>query len=292
MKPIILLGTSGWGYDEWIGPFYPKSLHKEDFLVYYSELFYTTEINTTFYNIPSIRSVNNWIKRTPSNFLFSVKIPKIITHNHKLCLDKCSESLNFFLDVFSPMHKSGKLLSYLIQLPPSFKKEDHFGVLREFIRNWPDSKRKNYFLVVEFRHKSWMREEVFSFLREEEITYCSVIEPTLPPRMDITNEKFAYIRFHGYGKDIWFNYLFSEKEIHKWANSIKDSVYGADKIGVYFNNHFSGYAVKNSLMMMDELGILPKKRKEEINILNVKKRSGSYPKGQISLNAFLKSGKT
>ena len=87
MNHNVLIGTSGWGYDEWIGPFYPKGLKKKDFLIYYSEIFYTNEINTTFYNIPPQKIVNNWVSKTPNDFLFSVKIPKIITHESKLELD-------------------------------------------------------------------------------------------------------------------------------------------------------------------------------------------------------------
>ncbi|GAG10641.1 unnamed protein product, partial [marine sediment metagenome] len=78
MVSKVLIGTSGWGYDEWIGPFYPKSLKQEDFLLFYSEVFYTNEINTTFYNVPSRWVVKNWVNKTPSNFLFSAKIPQTI----------------------------------------------------------------------------------------------------------------------------------------------------------------------------------------------------------------------
>ena len=119
----ILIGTSGWGYDEWVGPFYPRSLKKEDYLLYYSEIFYTNEINTSFYSIPSRGIVENWVKRTPENFLFSAKIPKVITHENKLDLDACSDQLNYYLESMDPLIGSRKLLAFLIQLPPSFEKE-------------------------------------------------------------------------------------------------------------------------------------------------------------------------
>ena len=70
MKDNVYIGTSGWGYDEWMGVFYPKSLKKEDYLLYYSKIFQTNEINTTFYNIPSHHVVGNWVKKTPKNFLY------------------------------------------------------------------------------------------------------------------------------------------------------------------------------------------------------------------------------
>lgn len=188
-----------------------------------------------------------------------------------------------------PLIESGKLLSFLIQLPPSFTKEKHFGNLREFIANWPgDLKHDGYHLAVEFRHKSWMADDVFEYLSGNSLTYCAVIEPLLPPRMDVTNPELVYIRFHGYGKKPWWNYEFNEEEIKKWAISIKKVVKKAEKIGIYFNNHFSGYAAKNALMMMRELGVEPRSDPSEITVLETKKESGTLSKGQTSLDEYFK----
>lgn len=285
----VLIGTSGWGYDEWVGPFYPRSLRKEDYLMYYSEIFYTNEINTTFYNIPSRWVVENWVKKTPSNFLFSAKLPKSVTHKHKLDVNFCLDDLDYFLRAMEPLIESKKLLSFLIQLPPYFKKGEHFGNLKEFIDNWPGTPESdNYNLVVEFRDKSWMDDEVFRWLEDKSVTYCVVIEPLLPPRMDITNPAFVYIRFHGYGKKIWFDYCFTEEEIKEWVRPIREVIQKADRVGIYFNNHFSGYAVKNSLMLMKELEVKPRSSPEEVSLLDIKKKSGEFSKGQVGLDKFLK----
>jgi len=285
----VLVGTSGWGYDEWVGPFYPKGLKKEDYLLYYSEIFYTNEINTTFYNIPSKRIVENWHSKTPKNFLFSVKIPQTITHEHKLDIKFCQNDLDYFLNVMNPLIESKKLVSFLIQLPPSFNKKEHFGNLKQFIDYWQrDRKSDHYYIVVEFRHKSWMDPETFNYLKENHLTYCGVIEPLLPPRMDVTNPEFAYIRFHGYGKKIWFDYFFKEEEIKNWAHSIKTIIPTVKKISIYFNNHFSGYAAKNCLMLMKELDLEPRHFPKNINILEIKKKSGIFSKGQIGLDEFMK----
>jgi uncharacterized protein YecE (DUF72 family) len=289
MVDKVLVGTSGWGYDEWVGPFYPRGLEKDNFLRYYSEIFITNEINTTFYNTPRRWIVENWVKKTPDNFVFSAKIPQTVTHTHKLDIDLCLEDMSYFLGEMNPLIESGKLLSFLIQLPPSFTKKDHFRNLKEFIENWPgDREGEKYHLVIEFRHRSWLVEEVFQYLRKNKLTYCAVIEPLLPSRMDVTNPAFAYIRFHGYGKEIWFDYLFKEEEITKFAHSIKDVIPKAEKIGIYFNNHFSGYAVKNSFMMMKELGIKPRKSPEEVSLLDIKRKSGKYSQGQLGLDKFIK----
>ncbi|MFX1553867.1 MAG: DUF72 domain-containing protein [Promethearchaeota archaeon] len=285
----ILIGTSGWGYDEWVGHFYPRSLSKEDYLLYYSEIFYTNEINTTFYNIPSRWVVDNWVKKTPSEFKFSAKLPQTITHEHRLDIDMCLDDLDYFLKVMEPLIESRKLIAFLIQLPPSFTREEHFINLKEFIANWPGSPESDeYHLVVEFRDKSWMDDEVFNYLKDNSLTYCAVIEPLLPPRMDVTNPAFAYIRFHGYGKKIWFDYCFTEEEIKKWVHPIREVIQKADRVGIYFNNHFSGYAAKNSLMLMKELDVEPKSSPEEVSILDIKKKSGEFSKGQVGLDKFLK----
>jgi len=288
MQKKLLIGTSGWGYDEWLGPFYPKSLKKEDYLSYYSEIFYTNEINTTFYNIPSKWVVKSWVDKTPSNFLFSAKVHKSITHENKLDIDSSSRDLQLYLDAMEPLIASRKLLGFLIQLPPSFKKGDHFGNLKEFIHDWPGNpKADGYHLILEFRHLSWMEDDVFAYLKKNHLTYCAVVEPLLPPRMDVTDPQLAYIRFHGYGKRIWFDYFFKEEEIRKWAASIKEVINKTEKVGIYFNNHFSGYAAKNSLMMMRELDTLPRNDPKNVSLLDIKKKSGTYSPGQTGLDKFL-----
>lgn len=288
MLENVLIGTSGWSYDEWIGPFYPKHIKKKNFLTYYSKIFYTNEINSTFYRIPSKWIVKSWVDRTPDDFSFTAKLPKSITHDNKLDLEKCYEDLDLYLEAMEPLIFSQKLTAFLIQLPPSFNRSDHFKILKDFIMNWPsDYKKEGYHLVVEFRNKSWMKEEVFDFLKECSLTYCSVIEPLLPPRMDITNEDFLYVRFHGFGDKIWFNYLFSDNEINKYAKKIKETISKAKLINIYFNNHFSGYAVKNALMMMKKLNIKPRNNPEQVQVLEInKKKYGSLSKDQTTLDKF------
>jgi len=282
----IYVGTSGWGYPEWKGVFYPRVIEPNEYLLYYSEIYFTTEINTTFYQIPLQKTIKKWVENTPKDFIFSAKIPQDITHQFKLNLDKCSSILKKFLDVMEPLIESNKLLALLLQLPPSFNKNDNFKDLKDFIEYWDRSEK--YERVIEFRHISWMDDEIFSFLKENQITYCGVIEPLLPPRMDITNPNLSYIRFHGYGAKPWFNYNFSNAEIEKWAKEIKKLDGKVKKIGIYFNNHFSGYAAKNSLVLMKELKINPRNPPGSIKLTKIKKKSGAIPKNQTDLNKFFK----
>jgi len=116
----ILLGTSGWSYDEWVGPFYRSK--QESKLRYYSTVFKTAEIDSTFYAYPLRGLVWGWLRSTRPDFTFAAKIPQVITHEKKLDLKQgIEQDLQRFLEVMTPLHNTGKLVCLLLQLPPSFK---------------------------------------------------------------------------------------------------------------------------------------------------------------------------
>nr|MDO8110134.1 DUF72 domain-containing protein [Candidatus Sigynarchaeota archaeon] len=250
MTGRINIGTSGWSYDEWMGPVYPPGMKKAKMLDFFVQLFKTCEINTSFYNMPNDMVVRAWDKKAPDDFTFAAKIYQGFTHEAKLDFRKIGNGLNVFMDRFKPLDK--KIHSYLLQLPPSFSRAtpEHLANLEKFVafwgRNWPPEK-----LAVEFRHLSWMVPETFGFLRDHDAAYCIVIEPLLPPVQEITSQKRTYIRFHGFGKDPWFNYNFTQDQLKEWTANIKNLASKVDDVHVYFNNHFSGYAVKNAMDLMD-----------------------------------------
>jgi uncharacterized protein YecE (DUF72 family) len=171
------------------------------------------------------------------------------------------------------------MVGHLLQLPPKFTFEDHYHILETFLNywnTWRESEGKNlcngyitvnsWGLIVEFRNISWMKEITFELLRRYNVTYCAVIEPLLPPRMDLTRKDLLYVRFHGYGQNTWFNYLFNDEEMSKWANELESVVKKnpQTKIVAYFNNHFSGNAVKNALDLMPKLNITPESPLEQV----------------------------
>ena len=126
----IRLGTSGWSYDEWIGPLYES--RKTPKLTYYSQIFPTAEVNSTFYAYPSERTVYGWLRRTGPDFTFSAKLPKQITHEKALNLENgVEEDLQRFLELMQPLNLNGKLSTILIQLPPSLRRnlEDRKSVV-------------------------------------------------------------------------------------------------------------------------------------------------------------------
>ncbi len=261
----IFIGTSGYSYDEWKDVFYPKTLKSEEMLEYYCTRFDTVEINSSFYQIPSQKTVEEWNKKSPKWFRYSAKIPNLVTHKCMLDKDELKQPLEVFVNNMIPLMQTNKILAFLLQLPPKFSYEEHKSRLESFLpywqsmfdglkENYPEIKKSIPNLAVEFRSKDWMREESFNLLRQYHAAYCTVVEPLLPPVVEITSNIF-YMRFHGFGQKIWFDYLFSEKDLDEWKPKIVELKEKMEKVILYFNNHFSGNAVKNADYMKKILEI-------------------------------------
>jgi uncharacterized protein YecE (DUF72 family) len=241
----IFLGTSGWSYKGWIGPFYDGAA---SMLRQYAGIFRTAEIDSTFYAFPSKGLVMGWKMHTPADFIFTAKLPKLITHEKKLDLSKGADTdLSRFVDIMSPLATSGKLGCLLIQLPPSFCFDP--GVLEDFLKILP----LNVKFAIEFRNLTWLREETWSLLERYRIAYVNVDEPLLPPEVHLTAD-FAYFRWHGRGKRIWFDYRYSKDELTPWIPKVADAEKKVARVYGYFNNHYHGYAVENCLQVMEMLG--------------------------------------
>jgi len=252
----ILLGTSGWSYDDWVGVFYRSS--NEGKLYRYSRVFETVEIDSTFYSYPDPRIIMSMERIVPENFTFSAKIPRLITHKKKLSPSEgVEEDLNRFLEVLKPLSSSGKLGPLLIQLPPSFTYERHGDLLRDFFKILPDE----YRFAVEFRDPSWLKEDSLSLLARYDVAYTIVDEPLLPPELHVTTD-FSYVRWHGRGMRPWYNYHYRREELEPWRNRLEELSNRVDVVYGYFNNHFHGYAVHNCLQVLEILGIITPKQRE------------------------------
>ncbi len=244
----LYLGTSGWSYNEWTGVFYPSGGTNK--LSYYAKLFKTVEIDSTFYAFPSKGLVHGWTRNTPQDFVFSAKLPKVITHDKRLELEKGVETdLVRFLGLMKPLIASGKLGPLLIQLPPSCTVESDFERVRRFLEIVPEDIR----FAIEFRHPSWLKQRVWDLLAEHNVANTIVDEPLLPPD-EIVTADFAFIRWHGRGTRPWYNYRYGEKELLPWVPKVREVAKKTKKVFGYFNNHFHGFAVENSLKMLQMLG--------------------------------------
>lgn len=228
----LLIGTSGWNYDHWKERFYPKDIPKKHWFGYYSTQFDTVEINYSFYRWPSDKTVKNWHKISDEGFIFTMKAPRIITHVKKL--NEVEKWVRDFYELISLLkNKQGAIL---FQLPGSFKyNKDNFDKLKIFL-NLLDKKKDN---VVEFRDKSWWREEIYELFRKEKTIFCSVSGHGMPEDIIKTTDSL-YVRFHG--KDYTVDY--SQKELKKYAKKIKEA--SPNKVYAYFNNDYNAYAPKNA----------------------------------------------
>ncbi len=232
----LFVGTSGFYYNHWIGKFYPEGTKKSDFFKFYIEKFNTLELNSTFYRVPPVKTVENWAKRCGEDFKFSVKMWRKVTHYKKL--KDVEEDLKFFFERIS--HFKEKLGVILIQLPPSIHKEVSF--LEGFINLLPG----NFRYAIEFRHKSWFSDEILSLLKKYRIAFCSVSMRGLPDDIFKTTD-FIYYRFHG--KTSLYNYNYSENELKNFSEKLKSKSSDVNDCYIFFNNDFNSYAPYNAMLL-------------------------------------------
>ena len=162
----VLVGTSGWSYKEWKGSFYPPKISAEEMLRFYAGHFPTVEVNNSFYRIPSEGVLASWAGQVPPAFRFVMKASRRITHNHRLRDE--DGSLAYFLRAVNPLGR--RLGPTLFQLPPTFKKD--VGRLQDFLSRLPH----RWPAAVEFRHKSWLDDEVYALLQEKDVPLVTVDE--------------------------------------------------------------------------------------------------------------------
>jgi uncharacterized protein YecE (DUF72 family) len=264
----LFFGTSGWSYKEWVGPFYSST---KKMFSHYAQFFSTAEINSTFYKYPSRATIYGLDRNSSGNFVFSAKLPRLITHEKRLIPDRMVKNdLLMFLELLEPLMARGKLGCILIQLPPSFAYESDLENLKAFFEMLPEE----YEFAAEFRNLSWMRNETWSLLKKHNVAYCIVDEPLLPPEIHVTAD-FAYFRWHGKGSKIWYDYHYSADELHEWVPKIEKTQEKVNKIYGYFNNHFHGYAVENCveiLEMMNAAKPEQRKAKEKIEQYTAQKK--------------------
>jgi uncharacterized protein YecE (DUF72 family) len=243
----ILLGTSGWDYPEWVGRVYPKR-PIPDRLRYYAGLFPIVEVNSTFYRLPAPSVAASWARRTPAGFRFTAKFPRTITHDLRLV--GAEEELRRFLAVLRPLVDAGKLAAALLQLPPSLGFEP--GPVRAFFASLP----RELPVAVEFREPSWLVPAAFDLLREFGLAHVIVDEPHLPITLE-TTASFAYVRWHGHGDPLWYDYTYRPEELAAWVPRVRALAEQVGTVYGFFNNHFRGDAAINCRSLSEELGLPP-----------------------------------
>jgi uncharacterized protein YecE (DUF72 family) len=208
----------------------------------YLKHFDTVELNSSFYHQPPRATFENWKKKTPPGFLFSVKASRYITHNKKL--HDAEESLEYFLNATRGLGR--KLGVVLFQMPPSW--QINLERLESFLKLLPKRPRCTF----EFRHPSWMIDETYALLKKYNAAFC-IYELAGFETPHIITADFIYLRLHGPGGKYRGNY--STAALREWAEELKAAPKTVKHVYVYFDNDIGGYAPKNALTLKKFLNI-------------------------------------
>lgn len=234
------IGCSGFSYKDWKGNFYPEKLAQNKWFGYYTERFNTLEVNVTFYRFPRLKTMEDWYNKSPVNFLFAVKAPRLITHYKRF--KDCERLLSDFYTTIKDGLRQ-KLGPVLFQLPPQIAYDKDF--LQRMI-NSLDSAVDN---VIEFRHGSWWRKNVYNALAKHDITFCGMNYPGLPNDV-VINLSRVYYRFHGAPKLYYSQY--DDNTIKSMADAVLKSRKAKD-VFVYFNNTATMAAINNAAQIKQYL---------------------------------------
>jgi uncharacterized protein YecE (DUF72 family) len=244
---MLYWGTCGFSYADWAGIVYPKGLKRQDWLRYYASQFNALELNSTYYAIPSPEIIKAMIAKTGEGFMFSVKANQEMTHRRP------DEDRVFvdFIKMLQPFQDAGKLGCLLAQFPYSFHfnrdNQDYIEKLHQKLKGLP--------LVVEFRNIQWIRPEIYTWLKSNNLGFCCVDEPRLPglipPVAEVTSD-IGYVRFHGRNAGKWwehenayerYDYSYTEEELAEWIPMLKTINGQAQNTFIFTNNHWRGQAV-------------------------------------------------
>ena len=218
---MIWVGTSGYNYPEWKGSFYPQTLPAAKMLPYYAERFPTVEINYTFYRAPSEKILQGWDAATPERFKLTLKAPKRITHDARL--RDCADRVRQFLETAAVL--GPKLGALLFQLPPNLKKD--VALFDAFLDAFPP----RVCAAFEFRHVSWLDEEIYARLRARNLALCVADSEKLSTPVEVTAD-YGYFRLRDEG--------YGSADIERWARVNGDRTRQCRDVYVYFKHEESG----------------------------------------------------
>ena len=258
----ILVGTCGWSYDDWLGPFYPPGTPPSEFLARYAEQFNIVEVDSSFYRIPSVAMVQRWADQTPDGFRFTLKFPQVITHEKKLT--DCDDEIEQLNKAIAPL--GAKLYGLLLQLG-YFNKQAFatpgafYQRLDEFLGRLP----KKWPIAVETRNKNFLRPEFFDVLRGHQTSFAVADQVWMPPipemleRFDVLTGPLLYVRLIGDREGI-------EKITTKWDKVVVDRseqiaaivkslarVMPKTQLAAFINNHYAGYGPAIARAFLDEM---------------------------------------
>ncbi len=256
---VIFVGTCGYSYKDWVGPFYPPATKPAEMLRYYTSRFTAVEIDSSYYGIPSLNTIASLNKRTPPKFRFSFKAPQTVTHAPDTNAN-IHDDARLLADVIQPIRESGKLACVLLQFPNGFKRtptNEHY-LLRAIgaFESLP--------VVVEFRNTEWQNDETEQLLSENGVSLCNVDLPHLeglPHASSDATGPIGYVRFHGRNTKTWwtgtnvtrYQYLYRPEELVPWTDRLAEIDAQVKESYAFFNNHARGNAPRNAEMLEELL---------------------------------------
>ena len=232
---MIVVGTSGYNYPEWKGTFYPEKISAKKMLPYYAERFTTVEVNYTFYRLPSEKTMDDWLAATPDGFTFTLKASRRITHDARL--KDCEELLAVFCE--RARRLGPKLGVLLFQLPPWLRKD--LALLEAFLDLLPRGLRTAF----EFRHKSWLSDDVFERLKDSNAALCVKDDEKFTTPL-VATAGYGYFRLRDEG--------YTDDDLHRWADTIAEYGSGLDDVFVYFKHEDKGVGPAFARKLLDRLG--------------------------------------
>lgn len=236
----IRIGTSGWSYQHWRGPFFPERFSAASMLGYYAAHFDTVEINGSFYRLPPESALDSWRDTAPPGFCFAAKASRFITHMKKLKDPKNA------VDALIPrLERLGDRLGpILFQLPPAW------GCNAERLAALLGILPARHRYAFEFRDDSWHTPEIYQLLRRHGAALCIYHLAGYQSPMELTTD-FAYVRLHGPAAAYAGNY--NNAALRRWAQRIHDWEHDLQAIYVYFDNDEAGFAPRNALELKELL---------------------------------------
>jgi uncharacterized protein YecE (DUF72 family) len=244
----IYLGTQGWSYKDWVGPFYPDGAQSRDYLAQYARSFTAVELDTTFYGIPTPSRVRGWDEATPESFLFTAKLPRSITHDRHL--QDSGVEVKEFVEVMRLL--GPKLGPVLIQLPPDFTSDER-PALRAFLDHLPDDVR----FAAEFRHRSWLTEDTFELLAAHDVAWTCIDLSFMPKQVVVTTD-FMYVRWLGNRRQIQQMdrvQIDRRPELDAWVEQLDAEARRVERIYGFVNNHYSGHSPADVRYLRKKLGM-------------------------------------
>lgn len=236
MRGTVHIGTSGWHYRHWRGPFYPANLPVPKQLAFYAERLNTVELNNTFYRLPTPSAVAGWRDGTPEQFCFAVKGSRFLTHMRKL-RDPAPGLARFFERIDGLGAKLGPIV---FQLPPNWDVDaERFEA---FLTHLP----RGHQYAFEFRNPTWHTPAIYELLHRHNAAFCIFELAGFHSGLEITAD-FTYVRLHGPGNA--YQGLYSPSALQTWSDRIDEWRTQLRGIFVYFDNDQAAYAVENAIAL-------------------------------------------